>query len=99
MREGEAIRDFLYPDRVVIGTDSEKANRVLKSLYFPIIKKTSRYFKTSRRGAEMIKYASNAFLATKISYIKRLVFKFRSMFWLFIGFLILVLRSLFFKFF
>ncbi len=72
LREGEAIRDFLYPDRVVIGTESVKANRVLKSLYFPIIKKTSRYFKTSRRGAEMIKYASNAFLATKISYINEL---------------------------
>ena len=41
----------------------------MKSLYLPIIKKTSRYFKTSRRGAELIKYASNAFLATKISFI------------------------------
>ena len=72
MREGEAIRDFIYPDRVVIGTDSNKANKILKSLYLPIIKKTSRYFNTSRRGAELIKYASNAFLATKISYINEL---------------------------
>ena len=72
LREGEAIRDFIYPDRVVIGTDSEKANRILKSLYLPIIKKTSRFFRTSRRGAEMIKYASNAFLATKISYINEI---------------------------
>ncbi len=72
LREGEAIRDFIYPDRVVIGTDSKKANRILRSLYLPIIKKTSRYFNTSRRGAEMIKYASNAFLATKISYINEL---------------------------
>ena len=72
LREGEAIRDFVYPDRVVIGTDSHKANRILKSLYLPIIKKTSRYFNTSRRGAELIKYASNAFLATKISYINEL---------------------------
>ncbi len=72
LREGEAIRDFIYPDRVVIGTDSKKANRILKSLYLPIIKKSSRYFSTSRRGAEMIKYASNAFLATKISYINEL---------------------------
>jgi UDPglucose 6-dehydrogenase len=39
LREGEAIRDFIYPDRVIIGTDSNKANRILKSLYFPIIKK------------------------------------------------------------
>jgi len=72
LREGEAIRDFVYPDRVVIGTDSKRANRILRSLYLPIIKKKSRYFSTSRRGAEMIKYASNAFLATKISYINEL---------------------------
>ena len=72
LREGDAIRDFIYPDRVVIGTDSSKANKVLKSLYLPIIKKNSRYFKTSRRGAELIKYASNAFLATKISFINEI---------------------------
>ena len=72
LREGEAIRDFIYPDRVVIGTESNKANKILKSLYLPIIKKSSRYFNTSRRGAELIKYASNAFLATKISYINEL---------------------------
>jgi len=69
LREGEAIRDFIYPDRVVIGTNSLRANRIMKSLYLPIIKKKSRYFKTSRRAAELIKYASNAFLATKISFI------------------------------
>ena len=72
LREGEAIRDFVYPDRVVVGTKSKKANKIMKSLYLPIIKKESRYFNTSRRGAEMIKYASNAFLATKISYINEL---------------------------
>ena len=72
LREGEAIRDFVYPDRVIIGTNSKKANKILKSLYLPIIKKNSRYFSTSRRGAEMIKYASNAFLATKISYVNEL---------------------------
>ena len=72
LREGEAIRDFIYPDRVIIGTNSKKANKMLKSLYLPIIKKTSRYFNTSRRGAELIKYASNAFLATKISFINEI---------------------------
>tara|TARA_Y100000996_G_scaffold278215_1_gene219330 strand:- start:1001 stop:2299 length:1299 start_codon:yes stop_codon:yes gene_type:complete len=72
LREGEAIRDFIYPDRVIIGTDSKKANKALKSLYMPIIKKNSRYFTTSRRGAELIKYASNSFLATKISFINEL---------------------------
>ncbi len=72
LREGEAIRDFIYPDRVIVGTNSKKANKILKSLYLPIVKKTSRYFNTSRRGAELIKYASNAFLATKISFINEL---------------------------
>ena len=72
LREGEAIRDFIYPDRVIVGTNSKKANRILRSLYLPIIKKTSRFFSTSRRGAELIKYASNAFLATKISFINEI---------------------------
>ena len=72
LREGEAIRDFLYPDRVVIGTKSTKANNIMKNLYLPIIKKKNRYFHTSRRAAELIKYASNAFLATKISYINEI---------------------------
>jgi len=72
LREGEAIRDFINPDRVVVGTNSKRANRILKSLYQPIVKKNSRYIKTSRKGAELIKYASNAFLATKISYINEL---------------------------
>ena len=72
LREGEAIRDFLYPDRVVVGTDSKKANNVMRNLYMPIIKKRSRYFQTSRRAAELIKYASNAFLATKISFINEI---------------------------
>ncbi len=69
LREGEAIRDFLFPDRVVIGTNSKKANNIMRNLYLPIIKRKSRYFKTSRRASELIKYASNALLATKISYI------------------------------
>ena len=72
LKEGEAIRDFVYPDRVVVGTNSQKANRIMKSLYLPIIKKKSRYFNTSRKGAELVKYASNAFLATKISYINEI---------------------------
>ena len=72
LREGEAIRDFMYPDRVVIGTSSKKANNVLKNLYLPLTKKTNKYFHTSRRAAELIKYASNAFLATKITYINEI---------------------------
>ena len=72
LREGEAIRDFIHPDRVIIGTNSKKANKMMNALYMPIVKKTSRYYNTSRRGAELIKYASNAFLATKITYINEL---------------------------
>ena len=72
LREGEAIRDFMYPDRVVIGTESKKANTIMKNLYLPLIKKSNRYFKTTRRAAELIKYAANAFLATKISFINEI---------------------------
>ncbi len=72
LREGEAIRDFQYPDRIVIGTNSHKANKIMKNLYLPLIKKGSRYINTSRRSAELIKYASNAYLATKITYINEM---------------------------
>ena len=72
LREGEAIRDFQFPDRVVIGTSSKRANKVMKNLYLPLIKKGGRYFHTSRRSAELIKYASNAFLATKITFINEI---------------------------
>ncbi|MBD1154112.1 UDP-glucose/GDP-mannose dehydrogenase family protein [Pelagibacterales bacterium SAG-MED23] len=72
LREGEAIRDFMFPDRVIIGTNSKKANNVLKNLYSPIIKKKGRYFNTSRRAAEVIKYTANAFLAAKITFINEI---------------------------
>jgi len=72
LREGEAIRDFTYPDRVVIGTNDKKANKILKNLYSPLISKGAKYVNTSRRAAELIKYASNAFLATKITFINEL---------------------------
>ena len=72
LREGEAIRDFIYPDRVVIGTNNKKANKILKNLYLPLISKGAKYINTSRRAAELIKYASNAFLATKITFINEI---------------------------
>ncbi len=72
LREGEAIRDFQFPDRVVVGTSSNKANKIMRKLYLPLIKKGGRYFHTSRRSAELIKYASNAFLATKITFINEI---------------------------
>ena len=72
MREGEAIRDFIYPDRIVVGSNDKKSNKILKSLYSPLITKGAKYINTSRRAAELIKYASNAFLATKITFINEL---------------------------
>jgi UDPglucose 6-dehydrogenase len=72
LREGEALRDFTYPDRIVIGTDNKKANKILKNLYSPLISKGAKYVSTSRRAAELIKYASNAFLATKITFINEI---------------------------
>ena len=72
LREGEAIRDFSYPDRIVVGTNDKKSNKILKNLYSPLISKGAKYFNSSRRSAELIKYASNAFLATKITFINEL---------------------------
>jgi UDPglucose 6-dehydrogenase len=72
LREGEAIRDFSYPDRVVIGTNDIKSNKILKNLYSPLISKGAKYVNTSRRAAELIKYAANAFLATKITFINEI---------------------------
>ena len=72
LREGEAIRDFTYPDRIIIGSNDQKSNRILKNLYSPLISKGAQYVNTSRRAAELIKYASNAFLATKITFINEI---------------------------
>ena len=72
LREGEAIRDFIYPDRIVLGSNDKKSNRILKNLYLPLISKGAKYINTSRRAAELIKYSSNAFLATKITFINEI---------------------------
>ena len=72
LREGEAVRDFRFPDRIIVGSNNKKVIKTLQSLYDPLIKKGAEFFSTNRRGAELIKYASNAFLATKISYINEL---------------------------
>lgn len=72
LREGDAIRDFKYPDRIVVGTNHKNANKILKKLYNPLISKGANYLQTSRRAAELIKYASNAFLATKITFINEI---------------------------
>ena len=72
LREGEAIRDFIYPDRVVIGANDKKSSRILRNLYSPLISKGSKFISTNRRAAELIKYAANAFLATKITFINEI---------------------------
>ena len=72
LREGEAIRDFRYPDRIVIGSNKKNVFKIMKKLYSPLISKGAKFFTTTRRGAELIKYASNAFLATKITFINEL---------------------------
>ena len=72
LREGDAIRDFRYPDRIVIGSNNKKIFKKMRTLYTPLISKGAKFFTTSRRGAELIKYASNAFLATKITFINEI---------------------------
>ena len=72
LREGEAIRDFIYPDRVVVGSNDKRSMVILKNLYSPLISKGAKYISTNRRAAELIKYASNAFLATKITFINEI---------------------------
>jgi UDPglucose 6-dehydrogenase len=72
LREGEAIRDFRFPDRIIVGSNNKRVTKRLQTLYEPLIKKGAKFFSTNRRGAELIKYASNAFLATKISYINEI---------------------------
>ncbi len=69
LREGAAIEDFKHPDRIVIGCEDERAERVLHEIYRPLFLNKSPIVAMSRRGAELTKYAANAFLATKISFI------------------------------
>ena len=72
LREGAAIRDFMHPDRVVIGLDSARAEEVLKAIYRPLYLLETPFVITGIETSELIKYAANAFLATKISFINEL---------------------------
>ncbi|OGJ52272.1 hypothetical protein A2335_02505, partial [Candidatus Peregrinibacteria bacterium RIFOXYB2_FULL_32_7] len=72
LREGTAIKDTLNPDRIVIGINNQKVLKTIKKLYEPILKKKIPLVATSIESAEMIKYASNTFLATKISFINEI---------------------------
>ena len=72
LREGAAIRDFKLPDRIVVGTEDERAKQVMNELYRPLYLNSSPILVTDRRSAELIKYAANAFLATKITFINEI---------------------------
>ena len=72
LREGSAINDFMRPDRVVIGCESEKAKKILKELYRPLFLLETPILFTKRETAELIKYAANSFLATKITFINEI---------------------------
>jgi UDPglucose 6-dehydrogenase len=72
LREGAAIHDFKHPDRVVVGADSEDGKKVLAEIYRPLSLNQAPILYTSRRTAELIKYAANAFLATKITFINEI---------------------------
>jgi UDPglucose 6-dehydrogenase len=72
LREGAAIHDFKHPDRIVIGTEDEHAKKVVAEIYRPLYLNQAPIIYTRRRTAELIKYAANAFLATKISFINEM---------------------------
>lgn len=72
LREGSAINDFMRPDRVVIGTASERARDVMRNIYRPLFLTETPILFTARRTAELIKYAANTFLATKITFINEM---------------------------
>lgn len=72
LREGFAVADFMKPDRVVIGTESSKARELLEELYAPFIRQGNSIHFMDERSAEMTKYAANAFLATKISFMNEI---------------------------
>ena len=72
LREGAAIRDFKFPDRIVVGTHDERARKVISEIYRPLYLNKAPVIFTSRRTAELTKYAANAFLATKITFINEI---------------------------
>jgi UDPglucose 6-dehydrogenase len=72
LREGAAIRDFKFPDRIVVGTSDERGRKVLGDIYRPLSLNQAPIMYTARRTAELIKYAANAFLATKITFINEI---------------------------
>jgi UDPglucose 6-dehydrogenase len=69
LKEGDAVSDFMKPDRIIIGTDDDKARDILRNLYGPFVRTNDRIVCMDPRSAELTKYASNAYLATRISFI------------------------------
>jgi UDPglucose 6-dehydrogenase len=72
LREGAAIQDFKHPDRIVVGTDDDRARKLMAEIYRPLYLNKAPLLYTGRRTAELIKYAANAFLATKITFINEI---------------------------
>jgi UDPglucose 6-dehydrogenase len=72
LREGVAVEDFMKPDRVVIGTKSEKAKKIMETLYAPFVRQGNPLVFMDERSAELTKYAANSFLATKISFMNEI---------------------------
>lgn len=72
LKEGAAVEDFMRPDRVIIGTDNLKAQKLMERLYSPFVRKRSRILLMDRKSGEMSKYASNAMLAARISYMNEI---------------------------
>lgn len=72
LKEGDAVKDFTRPDRVVVGADSERATETMRSLYYPFMRNHERILFMGVRDAEMTKYAANAMLATKISFMNEI---------------------------
>ncbi len=72
LREGRAVQDFLYPDRIIIGASSDKAKQIMKDLYKDFINDENQLLFMDEQSSEMTKYASNSFLATKISFINQI---------------------------
>ncbi len=72
LREGVAVEDFMKPDRVVIGSSSEKANKVLETLYAPLVRQGNPIIFMDEKSAELTKYAANSFLATKITFMNEI---------------------------
>lgn len=72
LKQGNAVDDFLYPDRVIIGSNSEKATKIMQEIYAPFIRTGNRVIVMDVKSAEMTKYAANSFLATKISFMNEI---------------------------